>query len=209
VAGDGALLDTADQRAASYQPGSTADFDRLYRACYPRLVRTLYAVLGDAAAAEDCTQEAFVRAFRAWPRFRPERPAEAWMHQIALNVAISYRRRMRLRQAGELIRRLGRPGPGPDPVAEAERSDLTAALARLKPQQSAAIVLRYYHGYTNRELARALGISERTVGQRLTDARTELRRMLGSAWGEVSPLPTRPGSGVVSSAMASPRGRNG
>jgi RNA polymerase sigma-70 factor (ECF subfamily) len=208
VAGEVAPLGTADQDAV-YQPGSSADFDRLYRTCYPRLVRTLYAVLGDGAAAEDCTQEAFVRAFRAWPRFRPERPAEAWMHQIALNVAISYRRRMRLRQAGELIRRLGRPGPGPDPAEEAERSDLTAALARLPPQQSAAIVLRYYHGYTNRELARVLRVSERTVGQRLADARTELRRRLGSAWGEVTPLPTMPSSGVVSSAMASQRGRNG
>jgi RNA polymerase sigma-70 factor (ECF subfamily) len=199
----------SDQHYDPYEPGSSADFDRLYRACYPRLVRTLYAVLGDAAAAEDCTQEAFVRAFKAWPRFRPERPAEAWMHQIALNVAISYRRRMRLRQAGELIRRLGRPGPGPDPAEEAERSDLTAALARLTPQQSAAIVLRYYHGYTNRELARVLRVSERTVGQRLTDARTELRKTLGPAWGQIDRLPKMPGSGVVSSAMASHRGRDG
>src|SRR5712671_4648454 len=69
---------------ASYRPGSSPDFDRLYRASYPRLVRTLTALLRDGAAAEDCVQEAFVRAFKAWPRYRPDAPAEAWLHRIAL-----------------------------------------------------------------------------------------------------------------------------
>ena len=76
----------------SYRPGSAQDFDRLYRASYPRLYRTLTALLRDGAAAEDCVQEAFVRAFKAWPRWRPDAPAEAWLHRIALNVAASHRR---------------------------------------------------------------------------------------------------------------------
>ncbi len=75
------------------RPGSRVDFDRLYLAMHPRLVRTLTAVLGDPAAAEDCVQEAFVRAWRAWPRWRPEAPVEAWMYRIALNVSFSHRRR--------------------------------------------------------------------------------------------------------------------
>jgi len=89
----------------TYRPGSVQDFDRLYEAAYPKLLRTVYAVLGDHAAAEDCVQEAFVRAFRAWPRFRVDRPPEAWLHRIAINGAISYRRQARLRQVGELLRR--------------------------------------------------------------------------------------------------------
>ena len=107
----------ADGEATSAvsRPGNRDDFDRLYRENYPRLLRTLYAITGDAAAAEDCVQEAFVKAWRAWPRFRPERAPEGWLHQIAVNTAISYRRRAKLRSVGEILRRLGRPGAGTDP----------------------------------------------------------------------------------------------
>src|SRR5581483_9150738 len=139
------------------------DFDRLYRNSYGRLLGTLIGVLGDRAAAEDCVQEAFVRAFRAWPNWRPDAPAEAWLHRIALNVAVSHQRRQRLREVGELVRRLGRPDAPPDPAAAVERGDLNMALRRLPARQAAAIVLRHYHGYSNREIAYALGIPERTV----------------------------------------------
>lgn len=172
-----------------YRPGDPDDFDRLYRASYPRLFRTLYGVLGDAAAAEDCVQECFLKAFQAWPRWRPEAPVEAWLHRIALNLAHSHRRRQRLREVGEVIRRLGRPEPGSDPAAVAERSDLVGALSRLPPGLAAVIVLRHYHGYNNRELAVALDVSERTVGSRLAAAKARLQAELGHDWG---PLPTPP-----------------
>src|SRR5439155_19545026 len=55
-----------------YRPGSREDFDRLYCATYQRVYGTLLALLRNRAAAEDCTQEAYLRAFRAWPRWRPE-----------------------------------------------------------------------------------------------------------------------------------------
>src|SRR5215469_9814918 len=93
----------------SYRPGSREDFDRLYRIAYPRVYRTVAAILADPSAAEDCTQDAFVQAFQAWKRWRPDAPAEAWVHRIAVNRAISYRRSARLRDVAEIIRRFGRP----------------------------------------------------------------------------------------------------
>jgi RNA polymerase sigma-70 factor (ECF subfamily) len=182
----------------SYRPGSAPDFDRLYRASYPRLVRTLTALLRDAAAAEDCVQEAFVRAFKAWPRWRPDAPAEAWLHRIALNVAASHRRYQRLRDVGEVLRRFGRPELERDPAAVVERSDLLDALRRLPPRQAAAIVLRHYHGYTNREIAAALGVPERTVASRLAAARERLQQELGPAWNPE--MGTSQESGVIHSA---------
>src|SRR5438105_4870482 len=151
----GALVEARTEAAARYRAGSTEDFERLYRSSYPRLLGTLVGVLGERAAAEDCAQEAFVRAYRAWPKWRPDAPAEAWLHRIALNVAVSLQRRQRLREAGELVRRLGRPAPPPDPALAAEHSELAAALRRLPAKQAAAIVLRHYHGYSNREIAYA------------------------------------------------------
>jgi len=161
-----------------YQPGSKDDFDRLYQTAYPRVFRTLSAILADPEAAEDCTQDAFVQAFRAWPRWRPDAPAEAWVHRIAVNRAISHRRSVKLRAVGEVLRRMGRPAPATDPADEATRPDLLTALRLIPPKLAAAIVLRHYHGYNNREIAAALGVSERTIGTRLHQAGERLRTVL-------------------------------
>jgi RNA polymerase sigma-70 factor (ECF subfamily) len=162
-----------------YEPGSAEDFDRLYRNAYPRVFRTLVAILADPAEAEDCAQDAFVHAFKAWGRWRPDAPAEAWIHRIAVNSAISYRRRAALRSAGELVRRLGRPSKGVDPADVAVQPDLLGALRTIPPKLAAAMVLRHYHGYNNREIAAALGVSERTVGTRLRQAGEKLRAAIG------------------------------
>ncbi len=161
----------------AYQPGSKADFDRLYQATYPRVYATLVTIMRDRAAAEDCAQEAYLRAFRAWKGWKRDAPAEAWVHRIALNVACSHGRRERLRDVGELLRRLGRPGPPPDPTAEVG-SPLLAALRTLPPKQAAVVVLRHLHGYTNREIAASLGIPEATVASRLATAKARLRTLL-------------------------------
>lgn len=170
-----------DPQAETYRPGAKDDFDRLYRSAYPRVYRTLTAILGDPAEAEDCAQDTFVQAFGAWPRWRPDAPAEAWVHRIAVNKAISYRRRARLRSVGELLRRLGKPARGHDPAEIALRPDLLTALRAIPPKLAAAIVLRHYHGYNNREIAAALGVSERTVGARLSQAAGRLRSLLAGA----------------------------
>jgi len=135
-------------------------------------------VLGDRAAAEDCTHDAFERAYRNWSTWRKDAPAEAWIHRIAINTAISYQRYSRMREVGQVIKRLGRPAPSADPASVAERSDLFSALRKLPPKQAAAIVLRHHHGYTNREIAAALDIPERTVASRLAKAKERLKALL-------------------------------
>jgi len=174
-------------------PGSPEDFDRLYLETHPRLVRTLTAVLGDAAAAEDCVQEAFVRAWKAWPRWRPEAPVEAWMYRIALNVAFSARRKSRLRQMTE---RLLRPSQG-SPDLRISASPLRQALARLPPREAAAVMLRHYHGYSRAETAAMLGLTERAVSLRLAKAQAILVRELGEDWTDDRALHPVAPSGVI------------
>jgi RNA polymerase sigma-70 factor (ECF subfamily) len=164
--------------APQYQPGSDEDFNRLYRESHSRILRTLVAVLGDVGAAEDCAQDAFVKAYKAWPRWKPDAPAEAWLHRIAIRVAISHRRRERLRETGSMILHLGRAQTD-DPAEEIGAQDLLAALRRLPTDQAAAVVLRHHHGYSNREIAAALGAPESTVAARLAAAKRKLRDDLG------------------------------
>jgi RNA polymerase sigma-70 factor (ECF subfamily) len=172
--------------ATPYEAGNEADFERLYQRSYGKILGTLTAMLGDRAAAEDCVQDAFERAYKKWAAWQPIAPAEAWVHRIAINAAVSYQRKMRLREVEEVIRRIGRPGLAPDPQDLAQHRDLATALAKLPPKQAAAIVLRHYHGYTNRAIAHALGIPERTVASRLAVAKERLRAMLKQSYGPES-----------------------
>jgi RNA polymerase sigma-70 factor, ECF subfamily len=174
---------------SAYRAGDEKDFERLYNTSYGRILGTLTALLGDRAAAEDCAHDAFEKAYVNWAKWQPVAPAEAWVHRIAINVAISYKRKMRLRQVDEVIRRIGRPGVGADPQDVVENRDLAAALAKLPPKQAAAIVLRHYHGYTNRAIAQSLGIPERTVASRLSIAKQRLRVLLQPMYEEASRAP--------------------
>jgi len=179
-------LSRADEvRAASsqsspnptYRPGVKEDFDRLYRATYQRVFASLVLILRDRTAAEDAAQEGYMRAFKAWKSWKQEAPAEAWLYRIALNVAFTHRRRERLHEIGEVIKRLGRPKEA-DPT-EVIQPDLVRELRALPPKQAAALVLRHLHGFTNREIAAAVGIPERTVASRLAAAKSRLRTRLG------------------------------
>jgi RNA polymerase sigma-70 factor (ECF subfamily) len=174
-------VDSVDEREtkSKYTPGNVADFERLYQTSYGKILGTLTAMLGDRAAAEDCAQDAFERAYKKWETWQPIAPAEAWVHRIAINAAVSYQRKMRLREVGEVIRRIGRPGLAADPQDHIEHRDLAEALAKLPPKQAAAIVLRHY-----RAIAQSLGIPERTVASRLAVAKDRLRVMLRQSYGE-------------------------
>ncbi|TMC09164.1 MAG: RNA polymerase sigma factor [Chloroflexi bacterium] len=165
-----------------------AEFDRLYEATYPRILRTLAAMLGDHAAAEDCTQDAYLKAFRSWHTWRQDAPVETWLHRIAINAAISYRRKRVLREVGEMVRRLGRPEQR-DPTDHALGGDLLEELRRLPAKQAAAIVLRHLHGYSNREIAASLGVPESTVATRLMIAKRTLRARLRPAGPAISNTP--------------------
>lgn len=169
-----------------FRPGSLEDFERLYRESHPKILATLTGILGDRATAEDCAQETFARALRAWSGWRPDAPPEAWVHRIAVNVAVSARRRQTLHQLGQQLRQLGGAPTVADPT-DGTSSELLGALRRLPPRQAAVIVLRHLHGYTNREIAASMAVPERTVASRLSAARARLREDLGwdaPAWME-------------------------
>ncbi|HLZ73032.1 MAG TPA: RNA polymerase sigma factor [Dehalococcoidia bacterium] len=169
----------------SYTPGDSNDFERLYRSAYPRLVRTLYGLLG-ANAAEDCAQEAFERAYKAWPKWKGDAPAEAWLYRIAINLAISQRRHDQvLGFVSIFVPGLATSLPS---TATGQRSEVGDAVRLLPPKLGAVVLLRYYHGYSNREIASILGIAERTIGWRLARAMDRLRRELDSGLADYEAL---------------------
>ena len=78
------------QRARS---GDVRAFERLYREHVGRVYGLCLRMTRDAAVAEDCTQETFVNAWRALDRFETRSSLSTWLHRIAVNVALSRRRK--------------------------------------------------------------------------------------------------------------------
>jgi RNA polymerase sigma factor (sigma-70 family) len=154
------------------------EFRELYDQQYTSLYRSIRAVVLDAAAAEDLTQESFVRAYRARHRYTPTAPPGAWLRRIGINLAISYLRRQKL--ARVLPARLY-IAPDRREYDRAEARDVvTKALGTLSPKLRAAIVLHYYDGLTREEIASVLGVPAGTVASRIAKAVAIMRKSIGS-----------------------------
>ena len=143
------------------QRGSVADLERLFREHWPRAYRAARLVTGDAAAAEDIAQEAFLAAVRNLDRFDRRRPFGPWLHRIVVNRAIDWTRARqppRRGRARRLRRRAGRARAG------RRRS---RASRELPPEHRAVVVLRYVLEYTPGEIAELLDLPRGTVNSRL------------------------------------------
>jgi len=153
-------------------------FRELYEREYTPVYRAIRAVVLDLAAAEDLTQETFVRAYRARHRYQPTAPPGAWLRRIGVNLAISHLRRQKL--ARFLPARLY-VAPDRREYDQAEARDVvTKALTALSPKLRAAIVLHYYEGLTRDEIAAVLGVPAGTVASRIAKAVAIMRKATAS-----------------------------
>jgi RNA polymerase sigma-70 factor (ECF subfamily) len=164
-----------DERAwvRGAQAGSVSDLEALFRAHWSRAHRAAYLVVGDAAAAEDIAQEAFLAAVRALDRFDRRRPFGPWLHRIVVNRAIDWARARRLRAEAEL----GESAVAPERPRTGEQG-LEAAIAELSPEHRAVIVLRYLLEYTPGEIAELLELPRGTVNSRLRRGLDRLKEEL-------------------------------
>ncbi len=147
---------------------------------YQDTVHTLALRLVGADLAADVAQEAFLRAWRALPRFRGEAAFSTWLHRITVNTAWTLRRRDRRHPTQPLEGDFEDTGPQPERAGElAEaRAGLLRVIGTLNPGQRAVLVLRDIYGWSGAEVARELGITETAVKVRLHRARAKLRSRL-------------------------------
>jgi RNA polymerase sigma-70 factor (ECF subfamily) len=149
-------------------PTRDPEFERLYRAEFPRLVRAFASGFG-AASAADAVQEAFLKAGARWGRVSTLDQPAAWIRRVALNHLYNDRRNEKRR--GEILASLR-------PVAVRDNSDLDAALAMLSPQRRLVVALFYGVGYPIMEIAELLDLTEGTVKRYLHEARAQLKEAI-------------------------------
>ena len=177
---------------ASLRAGDIGGLAALVERYQVQAVRTAYLIVRDRALAEDITQSAFIRAYERIGQFNLEAPFGPWFLRSVANDAIKAVERARRTlsfdttsdsEAHEEVR-TGEPAdttPGPAALVELaeDATALWAMLGRLPAKQRAVIVLRYFVGMTDAEIAEELDAPPATVRWRLFAARTRLRTWLG------------------------------
>ena len=151
-------LDHTDQ-----QPAAPVTIDDLYRTHRMQMVRLAILLVDDMASAEDVVQEAFAGLYRNWGGLRDRNAAIGYLRTAVVNGSRSMLRRRRTARA------YVPPDPGTARSAESlamlssEHQAVVTALGNLAPRQREVLVLRYYGGLSEAEIADATGLSKGTV----------------------------------------------
>jgi RNA polymerase sigma-70 factor (ECF subfamily) len=190
------LPSLSDQEVVALaRAGKESGYRELLRRYERPLFSLIYRMVRDRAAAEDLSQETFIKVLNALESYRPEYRFSSWIFKIANNAAIDHLRRREV----DTLSLDGAPGAmtpdaieatavqatdrGPSPLADLESSELgsaiEAAIAKLRPEYRACILLRHVEGRAYEEIAETLDLPLGTVKTYIHRARLELRESLG------------------------------
>lgn len=173
-----------ERLVARARDGDRDAFGALVRIYQHEVFTLALRLTTDRDLAADVAQEAFIRAWRAIPRFRGDAAFSTWIHRITVNVAWTLRKRKHRHHAHPLeeapdVTDLGVQSTLEE-VGEASelREALRAALAEIPEAQRAVVVLKDVYGWSHAEVAEALGISVTAAKVRLHRGHVRLRRLL-------------------------------
>lgn len=163
--------------------GSAAAFEQLYRRHAGRVHALCLRMTGNVATAEDCTQEAFVQAWRSLPRFETRSAFGTWLHRIAVNTAknhlVSHNRKpptddIEIEDAEQFesgLRLRDNDTPERELMRQQLEQTVLRAVEELPPELRDAITLREVEGMSYEEIAERMDCPIGTVRSRIFRAR--------------------------------------
>ncbi len=164
----------------------SAGMERLFAEYFPRVYNFVYYHVMDCHKADDLTAEVFYRAFRSFRSYDPNKSQPyTWLCAIARNAVIDYRRRT----AGIVMldieehEELSDHSPGPEEayLQKEETDTLLRLIHTLTPPEQELLLLKYFMGLTNREIAAQTGLSETNVSTKLSRIIAQLRKRFNEA----------------------------
>ena len=151
------------------------EFDDFYTASFQRITGQVYAMIGNRDEAQECVQEAFVRAWAHRRKLERAEHPEAWVRTTAYRLAVSrWRRTTRGRRPAD--RAMGAPTQAAPPSET--HVALVAALKQLPAPQRQALVLHHIADLPVHDVAREVGVPEGTIKARLSRGRAALAALL-------------------------------
>ncbi len=157
-------------------------------------------MLRNTADAEDAVQEAFISAYRAFPKFKGQSKVSTWLYRIVVNACLMKIRKEQVRSkyltnTGDDVsvvpnwRDAGSPNEPERAALNSELRDvLDQGLSRLSPEIRAAVILREVQGFTNEEAATKLDVTVSSFKARLHRGRVLLRKYLDEYLAKPTPL---------------------
>jgi RNA polymerase sigma-70 factor (ECF subfamily) len=160
--------------------GEEAAFEGLVERYYQRIDRLAQHVVRHPTVAEDITQEVFLRAYRAIPRFRGEASFYSWLYRIAINLCLNHLRRQANRLSLAAEPEDAAVAADPSSLLEAQEQErlVRRAIDALPPHYRIAVILRDLEGLSYQEIADILGIPLGTVKSRINFGKRLLREKL-------------------------------
>ena len=154
----------------------TSTYEEFVGARSAALFRTAYLMTGNRADAEDLLQAALIKLYVGWRRAQAADSPEAYARRILVNTLISGRRPARFTRERLVETPPERAATDPDPH---DRLSIWPHVAALPPRQRAVVVLRYYEGLSEQEIADTLGCAAGTVKSTAAAALKSLRTRMG------------------------------
>ena len=175
------------------QAGDMRSYDALVTRHRGRIFAMIRNLIHQEADAWDLSQEVFIKAWQALPRFEAKARFSTWLYRIAHNVVYDWTRKRKIESVGEFNDEIFErnridpsavtaPGGGEAPDEAMERGELRvkieAALAKLSPEHREVVLLKDVQGLAYKDIAEVTGNSIGTVMSRLFYARQKLQTML-------------------------------
>ena len=154
------------------------DLGELYAAHRLSLVRLAVLLVDDRASAEDVVQDAFAGLAANGAKLRDPDKALAYLRQAVVNRSRSALRRRRTARGYAPPRSIEAVRPDERAVLAEEHREILAALDRLAPRQREVLVLRYWSGLSEAEIAEALGITRGSVKSTASRALDQLETIM-------------------------------
>lgn len=159
------------------QRADSGAFAELYRAHVDRIYGLCLRMTGNVAEAEDCTQEAFIQAWRKLDKFRGESAFGTWMHRVAVNTVLGRIRKSK--REHDRIQAISDVAPAPESIGDSSSiRDLEDAMNRLPSGARHVFVLHAVYGYSHNETGGMLGIAAGTSKAQLHRAKRLLAQQL-------------------------------
>ncbi|GAA1878553.1 SigE family RNA polymerase sigma factor [Lapillicoccus jejuensis] len=156
------------------------DVPAIYQTHWRPMVRLALLLVDDVAAAEDVVQDAFIALHRQQDRLRDPHAAIGYLRTTVVNMSRSaIRRRVVARKHLRVAEPEGLPGADENVVLREEHAEVLAALRTLPDRQREVLVLRYFSGVSENEIAAILGISTGTVKSSASRGLASLRTVMG------------------------------
>ncbi|MEN0003373.1 MAG: RNA polymerase sigma factor [Bacteroidota bacterium] len=152
----------------------------LYETYYSKMMGVCLRYSNNQDDALDILHEGFIKVFRNISKYQPGTSLSAWIRRIMVNTAIDYYRKLIRRRTEDLDQAYDISSKDADAVSQCTEKEILEAVQQLSPAYRAVFNLYVIEGYSHKEIAEILSITESTSRSNLVKARLKLKKLLSS-----------------------------